>query len=324
MKNLFNRFKNQDSFFSIVISAIFFLILAVLSPYFFKSSNLLSLQAVIAPRVIIAIGMMVVLIIGMFDLSVGSIMGFSGIVCGYLLGHGNSIVVSVLAGLGTGILIGLINGLLIAVGNIPPLIVTIGTMYIFRGFAEMIMTSDLAMSLTGFPQEFLDFGDSTFLGVYNMVWIMLVLLVIIELVLKRTYIGRSLYYIGGNKTSAISLGFNVKWATIGSFVLSGFLSALAGVLSIARFQSASRYLGQGIQIDILIACIIGGGSLLGGKGDMKGAFFGTVFIALLVNAFNLFEINSLFKSVVVGGALVLVVLFDGYIYLRKMRALGKV
>ncbi len=87
---------------------------------------------------------MVVLIIGMFDLSVGSIMGFSGIVCGYLLGHGNSIFISVLAGLGTGILIGLINGLLIAIGNIPPLIVTIGTMYIFRGFAEMIMTSDLA------------------------------------------------------------------------------------------------------------------------------------------------------------------------------------
>ena len=159
---------------------------------------------------------------------------------------------------------------------------------------------------------------------YNMVWIMLFLLVIIQVVLKNTYIGRSLYYIGGNRTSAISLGFNVKWATIGSFVLSGFLAALAGVLSIARFQSASRYLGQNIQIDILIACIIGGGSLLGGKGDMKGAFFGTVFIALLVNAFNLFEINSLFKSVVVGGALVLVVLFDGYFYLRKMRALGKV
>ena len=107
MKNIINKFKNQDSFFSIAISAVFFLILALLSPYFFKSSNLLSLQAVIAPRVIIAIGMMVVLVIGMFDLSVGSIMGFSGIVCGYLLGHGNSIAVAVLAGLGTGILIGL-------------------------------------------------------------------------------------------------------------------------------------------------------------------------------------------------------------------------
>ena len=268
--------------------------------------------------------MMLVLIIGMFDLSVGSIMGLSGIVCAYLLGNQMSITVSVLAGLGTGILIGLINGLLVAVGNIIPLITTIGTMFIFRGFAEMIMTSNLAMSLTGFPKEFLDYGEKTFFGAYIMVWIMLVLLIIAEFVLKRTYLGRQLYYIGGNKASAISLGFNVKWVTIGCFVLSGFLSAVAGVLSIARFQSASRYLGQGIQIDILIACIIGGGSLLGGKGDMKGAFFGTVFIALLVNAFNLFEINSLYKSVVVGAVLVLVVLFDGYIYLRKMQALGKV
>lgn len=324
MKNLLNKLRNQDSFFGFITSLAFFLILATLSPYFFKSSNLYSLQAVIAPRVIIAIGMMLVLILGMFDLSVGSIMGFSGIVCGYMLGHHMSIPVSILGGLGTGVVIGLTNGLLVAVGNIIPLIATIGTMFIFRGFAEMIMTSDKAMSLTGFPEAFLNFGESTFMGMYMMVWIMIFLLVFAEFVLKRTYLGRKLYYIGGNKASAISLGFNVKWVTIGSFVLSGLLSALAGIVSIARFQSASRYLGQGIQIDILIACIIGGGSLLGGKGDMKGAFFGTVFMALLVNAFNLFEINSLFKSVVVGAVLVLVVLFDGYIILRKMRSLGKV
>ncbi len=324
LKNIYQEFKKQDSFFGIVATMTFFLILAVFSPYFFQQNNMLSMQALIAPRAIMAIGMMLVVIIGMFDLSVGSTMGLAGITCGFLLSKGVSVTLSILASLGIGALIGLLNGILVAICNIIPLITTIGTMYIFRGFCEMIMTSSLAMSLRGFPQSFLDFGSKTILGMYPMVWIMLGLLIIAEIVLQKTYFGRQLYYIGGNPTSARSLGFNVKAAIIICFVISGTLSALAGILSIARFESASRYLGQGLQMDILIACIIGGGSLMGGKGDMKGAFFGTAFVALLNNAFNLFEINSLFESVVVGAALVLVVLFDGYVHLKKMRELGKV
>jgi len=324
LKRAYLSFKKQDSFFGVLASAAFFLVLALFSPYFFQANNLLSMQALIAPRAIMAIGMMLVVIIGMFDLSVGSVMGLAGILCGFLLSQGVAVPLAILLSVALGALIGLLNGVLVAVCNIIPLIATIGTMYIFRGFCEMIMTSNLAMSLRGFPQSFLNFGSMTFLGIYPMLWIMIVLLVVTEFILKRTYFGRQLYYIGGNPSSARSLGFNVKGAIIVCFVISGTLAALAGVLSIARFQSASRYLGQGLQMDILIACIIGGGSLMGGKGDMKGAFFGTAFVALLENAFNLFEINSLFKSVVVGAALILVVLFDGYVHLKKMRELGKV
>lgn len=323
LKQKWSALRSQDSFFAILLSFVFLLILAFGSPYFFMSNNLLSLQTVIAPRAIIAIGMMLLVIMGMFDLSVGSVMGVSGILCAYLLSIGVPALVSVLASIALGMLIGFINGVLVAWGKIVPLIATIGTMYVFRGFAEMIMTSNLAMSLRGFPQAFLDFGGNTILGMYSMTWIMLFLLILIQFLLKRTYIGRSLYYIGGNPASAKSLGFNVNAMTIAAFVCSGAFSALAGVLSIARFESASRYLGQDIQMDILIACIIGGGSLLGGKGDMLGALAGTVFISLLQNAFNLFEINTLLKSVVIGGILVLVVIMDGYIHLKKLKALGK-
>jgi len=324
LKRAYQRFRQQDSFFGALTSLLFFLVLAIFSPYFFMQNNLLSLQALIAPRVIMAIGMMLVVILGMFDLSVGSVMGLAGIVCGYILSRGMPVPAAMLSGLAVGLAVGLVNGFLIAVCRILPLISTIGTMYIFRGFCEMIMTSNLAMSLTGFPQSFLNFGGRTFLGMYPMLWIMLVLLAAFEFVLKKTYFGRQLYFIGGNRASAQSLGFGVRKVTIMCYAISGMLAALAGVVSIARFQSASRYLGQGLHMDILIACIIGGGSLMGGKGDMKGALFGTVFVALLENAFNLFEINSLFKSVVVGAALVLVVLFDGYVHMKKMRALGKI
>ena len=323
LKQQWTRLRSQDSFFAILLSLVFFVILMVGSPYFFMRNNLLSLQTVIAPRAIIAIGMMLLVTMGMFDLSVGSVMGVSGILCAYLLSIGIPAPLSVLAAISLGMLVGFINGALVAWGKIIPLIATIGTMYIFRGLAEMIMTSNLAMSLRGFPQAFLDFGSKTALGMYSMTWIMLFLLILVQYLLKRTYLGRSLYYIGGNPASARSLGFRVNTATIAAFIASGGFSALAGVLSIARYESASRYLGQDIQMDILIACIIGGGSLLGGKGDMTGALAGTIFISLLQNAFNLFEINTLLKSVVIGGILVLVVIMDGYMHLKKMRALGR-
>ena len=324
IKSLYQRFKQQDSFFGILTSLFFFLVLAIGSPYFFMRNNILSLQGVIAPRVIMAIGMMLVVTLGMFDLSVGSVMGLGGIICGYMLSKGVPVMPAIAISILAGAFIGAVNGTLVAYCHIIPLIATIGTMYIFRGFCEMIMTSNLALSLTGFPDSFLRFGSGTFLGLYPMTWIMLVLLVVFQFFLKRTYVGHQLYFIGGNRASAQSLGMNVSTVTLVCFIISGALSSLAGIVSVARFQSSSRYLGQDLHMDILIACIIGGGSLMGGKGDMLGAFFGTAFVALLENAFNLFEINSLFKSVVVGAVLVLVVLFDGYVNMKKMEKLGKI
>lgn len=153
LKRAYQSFRKQDSFFGVLASAAFFLVLAVFSPYFFQANNLLSMQALIAPRAIMAIGMMLVVIIGMFDLSVGSVMGLAGILCGYLLSVGVSVPLAILLSIGVGALIGLLNGFLVAVCNVIPLITTIGTMYIFRGFCEMIMTSNLVMSLTGFPQS---------------------------------------------------------------------------------------------------------------------------------------------------------------------------
>ena len=333
IKRAFNYLRSQDYFFSLLISVAFAILLAVFSPYFLYTNNLDSLQTTIAPNAIISIGMMILIILGMFDLSVGSVMGMSGIVAGYVLSRtslvqawGEPLVVlmAVLAGLSVGLIVGLINGLLVAKARIIPLITTIGTMYIVRGLAEMIMTSETGYSLIGFPESFIMFGRTKFLGIYLMLWICIIMLVGAGLILTRTHVGRKLYYIGGNRKSAISLGMNVDKITIICFIISGLLSSVAGILSVSRFESASRYLGVNLQMDILIACIIGGGSLLGGKGDMWGVFFGTAFVALLQNGFNLFEINPLLKSVVIGAILAIVVSVDGYIYLEKKRSLGRV
>jgi ribose transport system permease protein len=315
----------KNEFFSLALTVIMFLILAIFTPgYFFNINNLDSLQAAIAPSAIIGIGMMLLIITGVFDLSVGSVMGLSGIVCGYFLSNGYSVLISVLSGLAVGLLIGLINGLLVAYAQIPALIVTIGSMYIFKGISETIMTKGEGYSFIGFPQGFLDFGSMKILGLYTMTWICIILLVIFSVFLSKLYAGRVLYYIGGNLESSASLGFDIKKVRVLTFTLSGFLSSVAGILSIARFQSVSRFLGQGIQMNIIIGCIIGGGSLLGGKGTVLGSLLGIAFVTLLKNAFTLFEINVLWQNVVIGAILVLVVVSDGYLYLKKQRELGKI
>lgn len=332
LKGTFDYLKKQEYFFGLLMTVLFFIILAIFNPYFLSVDNFDSLQTTIAPNAIVAIGMMLLMVLGMFDLSVGSVMGMSGIATGYVLSRtalvaswGNTwvIVAAIAAGLAVGLIVGFINGILVAWGKIVPLITTVGTLYIVRGLAEMIMTGKEAYSLNGFPQAFVDFGNTKILGLYVMTWICIILLIVTGLILKNTHTGRSLYYIGGNQRSAVSLGFHVNKVTILTFILSGLLSSVAGILSVARYQSASRYLGKDLQLDILIACIIGGGSLLGGRGSMWGVLFGTAFVTLLQNGFNLFEINPLYKSVIIGGMLVLVVAADGYLYLKKMRELGK-
>lgn len=324
MKKWFTAFRKQDSFFGIVITCISFLILAVFNPYFFAVNNLDSLQTSIAPNAIIAIGMMMLMIMGMFDLSVGSVMCLSGVVTAYLLSRNTGIVLSTAGGLLTGAAIGALNGIMVAYGNIQPLIATIGTMYVFRGISETIMTSDIATSLTGFPESFNRFGGGKFLGLYSMVWICILLLGLFMFLTKRTYVGRRGYYIGCSQDNARLMGINVKRHILTVYILSGLLSATAGILSIARFETASRYLGKDLQMTIMIACIMGGGSLLGGKGDIQGALFGTLFISLLSNGFNLFEINPQWQNVTIGTILFLVVAADGFMYIKRMRRKGRI
>lgn len=322
-KNLLNVYKRSE-FVAFVLCFILIIVLGVLSPIFLDVNNLDSLQTAIAPSVIIAIGMMSLLITGNFDLSVGSIMSISGVVTAALLTTGQSVFISILAGIFVGSAIGLLNGLLVAKIGINPLIATIGTMYMVRGVSEILLVGKGREGFRNFSQSFINLGTGKFLGIYHMFWIMLFLLVAFQLFLKYTPAGRRLYYIGGDREAAKQMGFNVDRIKIATYVLSGTLSALAGILATARYEMANRYMGQGMHMSIIISCIIGGGSLAGGKGSVVGAFFGVLFTTLLTNCFNLFEVKPQWQSVVIGAILVIVVASDGYLFLRKQRELGKI
>ncbi len=299
-------------------------VLALGSPHFFDPNNLDSLQTSIAPSAIIAVGMMVLLINGMFDLSVGSIMGLSGVVTAIFLTLGLPVWLSFLIGLACGALLGLINGVIVAVAGVNPLITTMGMMFMARGISEMLLVGKGREGYRNFDPGFINLGTGKIGGIYIMFWVMLVLVALAQFYVSRFPGGRRLYYIGGNPSAASLMGFNLKRIRILAFVASGLFAALAGILSTARYEMANRYMGQNLHMNIIISCLIGGGSIAGGQGSIVGALFGVAFMSLLTDAFNLLEVESQWQSVVIGAVLILVVLSDGWLSLRKQRALGKI
>lgn len=309
---------------SVALAVLLMVFLIIARPNFIDRVNIDSLQTSIAPYGIMAIGMMVLLISGVFDLSVGSTMGLGGLVSAITLTMGASPGVAILVGILSGLLIGLINGLIVEVAGVNALIATIGTMYIGRGISEIVLVGRGYAGYTNFPESFNNLGRGQFLNIYYMFWILLVLLVIFQLVLRYTKFGRQLFFIGGNYEASEKLGINARRIRILAFVLSGVLAAFAGILVTSRAGIANRYTGVGAHMDVIIACIIGGGSLIGGQGSIVGAFSGMVFMVLMSNAFNLYAIPPQWQSILVGIILLIVIAVDGYVSLSKQKRLGKI
>ncbi len=300
-----------------VITAVLALALAVITPAFLNSNNLASLQTAIAPNLIVALGMMTLFMIGRFDLSVGAIMGLSGIATAIALNVGAPTFVACAAGLAVGVGIGAFNGLLVAYVGINHLIVTLGVLYMTRGVIEVVMAGQKLAGFTAFPPAFSSLGQASFGGFYGIFILAIVLVAGMEAMFRLTTTGRSLLFLGGNPHAAGVIGIRRRRVEFWCFVLSGGLAALAGILMTSRVGMANRYMGEGLEMQIFIACLIGGGSIAGGKGSYGGALAGVLFITLLTNAFNLLLVPSEWQSVVIGAVLVAVVTIDGIMMQRK-------
>lgn len=292
-------------------------VLAAVSPAFLDPNNLASLQTAIAPNLIVALGMMTLFMIGRFDLSVGAVMGLSGIASAIALNAGLPVPVAFLAGLMTGIAIGAFNGVMVAWLGINHLIVTLGVLYMTRGVIEVVMSGEKLAGFTSFPPGFSMLGQWGIGNLSGLFILALLLCAGFEAFLRVTFGGRKLLFLGGNPHAAESAGIARRKTEFWCFVLSGGLAALAGVLMTARVGMANRYMGEGLEMQIFIACLIGGGSIAGGKGSYVGALVGVLFVTLLTNAFNLLSVPSEWQAVVIGAVLVLVVVADGIMVLRK-------
>ena len=315
-------FKRTESI-SLLLCVGMILVMGTTSKYFFNPYNLESLIVGISPEGIVSLGMMLLLITGVFDLSVGSVMCLGGLVSAMALTAGVSVPLAVLLGLGSGALVGTANGLLTEKAGVNPLITTLGMMYIVRSITESIIVAQGQTGYSNLPEEFTNIGQGSFLGLYYMFWIMIILCVVFTILISRTPWGRNIYFLGGNEAAAKAMGIRKDRIRIVLFIVTGVLAALAGILIDARSGAATRYIGQNSHMNVIISCVIGGGSLLGGKGNMLGALFGTFFLTLLTNAFNLYEINQHTQSLTLGIVLIAVVSIDGYLQIRKRRMLGK-
>jgi len=283
------------------------IILWILTPHFMTVSNLLNVAQQTAIVAIIAAGMTFVIITAGIDLSVGSVLAFSGVVMATLLLRGLPLGLALLAGVGTGLACGLINGLLISVGRLPPFIATLGMMSVARG-AALVFTEGRPVS--GFSDTFRQIAVGEVLRIPAPVVIMLAVYLVAHFVLTRTKLGRYTYAIGGNEEASILSGVNVRLYRTLVYGLCGGLSGLAAIILTARLNSAQPIAGIMYELDAIAAVVIGGTSLIGGEGTVFGTLIGALIMGVLRNGLTLLGVSSFVQQIVIGSVIIVAVLFD--------------
>jgi ribose transport system permease protein len=282
-------------------------VLWILTPYFLTVSNLLNIAEQTAIIAIVATGMTFVIITAGIDLSVGSVLAFSGVVMASLLQAKVPLPLALIVGIAVGFLSGTLNGLLITLGHLPPFIATLGMMSVARG-AALLFTEGRPIS--GFSDGFRFLATGKVLGIPMPVIVMLAVYAIAYFLLTRTKLGRYTYAIGGNEEATILSGVNVKLYKTLIYGICGGLSGLAAILLTARLNSAQPIAGMMYELDAIAATVIGGTSLMGGEGNVFGTLIGALIIGVLRNGLNLLSISSFTQQIVIGLVIIVAVLLD--------------
>ena len=282
-------------------------VLWILTPHFLTFSNLINVAQQTSINAIIAVGLTFVIISGGIDLSVGSIVAFSGVVMASLMQRAVPWPIAVLGGLGAGLGCGLVNGVLITMGRLPPFIATLGMMSVARGGA-LLYTDGRPVS--GFGEGFRWLATGEVLYVPVAVIVMLVVYLIAHFILRRTAFGRYVFAIGGNEEAALLSGVKVRFHKTMVYGVGGLLSGLAAAMLTARLNSAQPIAGINYELDAIAATVIGGTSLLGGQGSVIGTLIGALIMGVLRNGLNLLGVSSFVQQLVIGAVIILAVLMD--------------
>ncbi len=282
-------------------------VLWALTPHFLTVPNLLNVAQQTSINAIVAVGMTFVIISGGIDLSVGSIVAFSGVALGAALQGGQALPVALAIALGIGVTCGLVNGAIISWGGLPPFIVTLGMMSIVRG-AALVFTEGRPVS--GFDPLFRSLAAGQLGGVPAPVIATLAVYLVAHVVLTRTTFGRYVYAIGGNEEATRLAGVSVRFHKTMIYAVSGLVSAMAAVILTARLNSAQPIAGMMYELDAIAATVIGGTSLMGGQGSLAGTLVGALIMAVLRNGLNLLGVSSFLQQIVIGAVIIGAVLVD--------------
>ncbi len=267
---------------------------------------------------IVAVGMMLLLISGAFDLSVGSIVAFTGCFTAYLMHFFNiPVPLALAAGMLSALCIGLTNGYLIAYQNINPMIQTLAMMGIIRGCALLVSGA----GIQNLPYWFNAIGQSKLLGIQMPIWYMLATVGIFTFLFNKTIFFRRYYYIGGNEKAADLSGIHVRKMKMFAFMISALLAGFAGILLSSRLGAALPTIGRGLELRVITAVILGGATLTGGYGKIPGALLGALFMGLIANIMVISRISGYWQEIILGLILIATLWLDKYLQ-RKYSAIS--
>lgn len=305
----------------LILAGIFILMLAgfsTQSPVYVSMANFTNITSRNAEIGLIAASMSLVMMTGDIDLSVGSVMCFSAFTVGALMQAGVPVVPAVVLALLVASAIGLMNGFLISVLKMQPVIVTLGTMTAFRGFCYVFREGG---PMRGFPDEsFFVFGKGTLFGVIPYSFLLLIaVFIVFSVIMKYTRFGLDVRAIGNNSNAAEFSGINVKRYRMLLFTLNGFISGLAGVVILSRMQGIEAALGNGYEFDAITMCLLGGISINGGKGTLFGTFIGILVIGYLQSGMNIVHISAYYQSAILGAIILLAVIIGNLEVSRKSK-----
>lgn len=285
--------------------------LSLYTDTFLTSTNIFNILRAFSWIAISAFGQCMVIITGGIDLSVGSVMGLSGLVTGMLLVRGVNVPVAVIGGLLVGLMIGLLNGLMITAGKLPPFIATLGSLLMARGLCYGLSggwpVRDLPLAFRNLGQYDLPIGG---MGVPLPLIFMLILAVMTSAFLSRTVWGYRIYALGGNETATALSGINTNRIKLMVYSLCGLLSAIGGVLMTARLGVAAPTAAQGYELDVIAAAVVGGTSLKGGEGTILGVLIGAAIMQVLRNGLVLMGVSAYWLQAVQGLVIVVAIMLD--------------
>ena len=289
------------------VALVIVIVMSCVSDVFLKAANIRNVLRQISLNGILAVGMTFVILTGGIDLSVGSVVAITGVICGSIMVDGGNWMVACLVALVISLLCGAINGLLIAYVGFQPFIATLSTMTIGRGFA--LAYSDGKPYTISNP-SFKAIGQGYFLGIPIPIILLFIVCILGIIILNTTTFGRYVLAIGGNKPAARLSGVRTKKVELMVYVLSSACAWLVGLILAARISSGQPTAGESYEMDAIAATAIGGTSMNGGIGTLVGTILGFVIIGLLSNSMNLLNINSFYQQIVKGLLIIIAVFLD--------------
>ena len=305
------KLTGSREFLLFIIVIAMFAIVSVVNPVFFSFNAVTDMLKNNAVTLVMALGMLGVMLVGGIDISITSTLALSGMTIGMLLkyGHISSTLVAFLITMGIGTACGALVGLLISRAGVPPIIASMGFMYIYRAMGYLISGGGEWASAAALG-DFKNFGTEKLLGLSKVIWVIIACYIVFFIVMKWTRIGRQIYAVGSNAEAAEVSGIKVKNIKLLVHTVMGFLAGLAGSLQVAVYASAMPNMAQGGEMDVIAACVIGGVSMSGGRGSVIGALLGALIMAMIPKALPLLHIDALWQNMIKGVMILAVVVIN--------------